>query len=276
MLQQTQVDTVLPYYVRFLERFPTVETLATSSEEDALRLWSGLGYYNRIRNFQRAARQVVDEHNGRIPDTYDDLIKLPGIGRYMAGAILSIAFNQAHAIVDGNVRRVLARVNGWKAPKDSALWSAAETMVQSGEPRVVNQAMMELGATLCSVKTPRCRECPWQLDCVAFETRSQNETPVPRKRPRTVRVDLYAVLDLNKNGFLMRKVEGLWEFPILSEPPSGQFERIGSCRHAVTHHRIEIEVYTGKLGRRAGYRRVQFDELPVSSMTQKIRGVLEL
>jgi len=251
MLQQTQVDTVLPYYERFLKRFPTLEALAASSEEDVLHLWSGLGYYNRIRNFRRAARQVADEHDGRVPATYADLIALPGIGRYMAGAILSIAFNKAHAIVDGNVRRVLARRNGWKDPRESELWSAAAAMVRSGEPRVVNQAMMELGATLCSVKAPRCTECPWNDGCVAFETGTQHEIPAARQRQKTVRVDLYAVVDLNRNGFLMKEDRGLWEFPVLSEPPSAAFEKVGSCRHAVTHHRIEIEVYTGKLGRRS-------------------------
>ena len=273
MLQQTQVETVLPYYERFLKRFGTLRKLAKASEEDVLLLWSGLGYYSRARNFRAAARKVLKEHAGRIPASYDDLLELPGIGRYMAGAIMSIAFNEPYPIVDGNIRRILSRVNGWLEPKESMLWDAATQIVRSGEPRIVNQAMMELGATICRSKAPRCEKCPWMSGCYAFQTGWLEEIPAPRKRPKTVRVDLYAVIDRNQRGFLMCEAQGLWEFPTFPEPPAASFQKIGACRQSVTHHRVEVQIYEGKLGRGARYRRKKFDDLPVSSLTRKIYRV---
>lgn len=270
MLQQTQVETALPYYARFLEKFPDIESLAAAPEGDVLALWSGLGYYSRARNLRRAAAQVVADHEGTLPGDYDLLIQLPGIGRYMAGAIMSIAFNEAYPIVDGNVRRILSRFNGWEDPKESALWEAATRIVMDGEPRVVNQAMMELGATVCTPRAPTCEECPWKPDCQAFSMGKQAEIPLPRKRQKTVRVDLYAVVDQNKNGFLMVEEKGLWEFPLLTEPPGEDFAKLGHCKHAVTHHRLEVTVYQGKMPRRKGYKRVRWEDVPVTSLTRKI------
>ena len=275
MLQQTQVDTALPYYERFLARFPTVETLARSSESEVLGLWSGLGYYSRARNFRAAAEQVMVEHGGELPNSHAALLKLPGIGRYMAGAIMSIAFNEPYPIVDGNVRRVLSRVNGWEQAKDAIIWEAADTAVHSGEPRIVNQAMMELGATLCTPKAPQCSACPWMRTCYAFRTGRQGELPAPRKRPKTIRVDLHAVIDRNQRGVLMRETDGLWEFPLFPKPPAESFEQIGTTRHSITHHRVHVQVYQGKLGRGSGYRRVKFDRLPVTSLTRKIYGIFQ-
>ena len=228
MLQQTQVETVLPYYTRFLERFPTLEALARSSEEEILALWSGLGYYSRARNLRRAAQRVAAEHGGRIPDDFDSLIQLPGVGRYMAGAIMSIAFNEPFPIVDGNVRRVLSRLNGWTEPGDAQLWEAAERIARDGNPRTVNQAMMELGATVCTFRTPRCEQCPLKPTCIARGTGQQANMPAPRKRRQTVRVDLYAVVDSNRNGFLMREDASMWEFPLLTDPPGTGFRKIGA------------------------------------------------
>ena len=276
MLQQTQVETVLPYYRKFLKRFGTLRKLATATEKDILLLWSGLGYYSRARNLHTAAQQVLTRHAGRVPASYEDLVELPGIGRYMAGAIMSIAFNKPHPIVDGNVRRVLSRVNGWEEPTDSMLWDAAGRIAKTGESRIVNQAMMELGATVCTFKAPRCQECPWMSGCRAFQTGRSEQIPVPRKRAKTVRVDLFTVIDRNRRGFLMREEKGLWEFPTFPEPPAASFQKIGTCRHTITHHRIEAHIYEGKLGRKSGYRRVQFDDLPVNSLTRKIHKVNQL
>ena len=273
MLQQTQVETVLPFYERFLSQFPTIEALARSTETEVLRLWSGLGYYSRARNLRAAAERIVASHSGRIPSSHQDLLELPGIGRYIAGAIMSIAFNREYPIVDGNVRRVLSRLNGWEQASDKAVWQAAEDVVRSGEPRIVNQAMMELGATLCRPKSPRCDECPWTTGCSAFQSGRQDEIPFARKRPSTVRVDLHAVIDGNSRGILMREVEGLWEFPSFPELPSGDFRPIGECRHSITHHRVHVQIYEGSVGRRAGYRRVRFAQLPVTSLTQKIYSI---
>ena len=275
MLQQTQVDTALPYYERFIARFPTIETLARSKESEVLGLWSGLGYYNRARNFRSAAEQVMDEHGGNLPNSHSALLKLPGIGRYMAGAIMSIAFNEPYPIVDGNVRRVLSRLNGWRQAKEALIWKAADAVAHSGEPRIVNQAMMELGAVLCTPKAPQCPTCPWNTTCKAFRTGRPAELPVPRKRPKTIRVDLHAVIDRNQRGILMHETKGLWEFPTFPEPPARPFEQIGNTRHSITHHRVHVQVYRGKLGRRSGYRRVQFDTLPVTSLTRKIYRIFQ-
>ena len=275
MLQQTQVETVLPYYDRFLDRFPTVEALAAASEDAVLAAWSGLGYYGRARNLRNAARRVVADHGAHVPDDHERLIALPGIGRYMAGAILSIAYNRPFPVVDGNVRRVLSRLHGWPEPKERTLWDTAAAVARAGEPRVMNQAMMELGATVCTPNAPRCGECPLRRRCEARKTGAQAEIPLPRKRPPTVRVDLHAVLDRNRNGYLMREDQGLWEFPMLTDPPGDGFLHLGHCRHAITHHRVEVDVYRGALGRRKGYRRVRFDAVPVTSLTRKIHALAE-
>jgi len=274
MLQQTQVDTVLPYYSRWLERFPTLASLAASGEDDVLHLWSGLGYYNRARNFRKASIEVVAEFGGEIPRSYADLIRLPGIGRYMAGAILSIAFNKPYPVVDGNVRRVLARYNGWTEPKDAQIWEDATDIVQAFSPRVVNQGMMELGAVICTPKSPRCEDCPWQGACAARAAGNADQIPSARKRPATIRVDLTAVIDRNSRGILMKEDKGLWEFPLLSACPPG-LEKLGHCRHAITHHRIEVDVCRGKLPDPAGYRRVRFEDMPVTSLTRKIYGIFD-
>jgi A/G-specific adenine glycosylase len=273
MLQQTQVETVLPYYERFIERFPTVQDLADSDEADVLRLWSGLGYYNRARNFRNAARRVADDFDGRVPDDYDALIALPGIGRYMAGALMSIAFNKPFPVMDGNVRRVLSRLHGWRNARDADLWREATILAGSAVPREVNQGMMELGATVCLPRTPRCDACPSEADCAAFRSGHPSDFPAPRKRPRTVRVEFHAVVDVTPRGILMRQEHGLWEFPMLEEPPGGPLEEIGTCRHTITHHRIEVRVYAGRLRNRKGFRRVRFDHLPVTALTRKIHAI---
>ena len=275
MLQQTQVDTVLPYYDRFLERFPGLEDLAAADLEEVLRLWSGLGYYSRARNFHEAARRVADDHDGTIPNDYDALLALPGIGRYMAGAIMSIAFNKPYPIVDGNVRRVLSRLNGWAEEDPKSLWNAATEMVRSVEPRIVNQALMELGATVCTFKAPKCVSCPLGPRCKAFAGGSPESLPAPRKRRKTVHVRFLAVVDRNERGFLMRESGGFWEFPTFDELPHGSFAKLGNCRHTITHHRIAVDVFTGKLGRRKGYRRVAFEDLPVTSLTRKIHAITD-
>ncbi|PZN08590.1 MAG: A/G-specific adenine glycosylase, partial [Bacillota bacterium] len=165
MLQQTRVETALPYYRRFLERFPTVERLAAATEAEVLRAWQGLGYYGRARNLWRAARAIVQRHGGRVPAEWEALIALPGIGEYTAGAVLSIAFGQPVAAVDGNAERVLARLFGIdddlsRAPGRRAVRERAAELVASPRPGDVNQAVMELGATICTPREPACGNCP--------------------------------------------------------------------------------------------------------------------
>src|SRR5262245_5915578 len=192
MLQQTQVETALPYYERFIQEFPSVKHLARADEARVLILWSGLGYYRRARNLMAAARMIVEQHGAQIPSEYEVLLQLPGVGQYMAGAILSIAFNKAYPVVDGNVRRVLSRVHGWTDESPKMLWDAAAKIVREGEPRLVNQALMELGAKVCSFKSPRCLICPLQASCIAFRTGMQDKIPPVRKRPATVHVHFFA------------------------------------------------------------------------------------
>jgi len=275
MLQQTQVGTVLPYYQRFIDKFPTLDALALADEQDVLKLWAGLGYYRRARNLLHAARAVVDRHNGRIPDDYETILDLPGIGRYMAGAILSIAFNKPYPIVDGNVRRVLSRIHGWREDNPEKVWSAAELVANSGEPRMVNQAMMELGATICSFRAPRCLLCPVQSWCIAFQKGIQASIPPVRQHPTTVRVALYAVVVEKNKKYLMKTVDGLWEFPMFSEAPAGNLRKVGVCRHTITHHRLYVTVCTGTLERTRDFSWKTLSAVPISSLTRKIAAMAE-
>ena len=270
MLQQTQVETVLPYFERWIAKFPTIRKLAKADEQAVLTLWAGLGYYSRARNLMAAAKSVVDDHGGKIPSDYDALRSLPGIGQYTAGAILSIAFNRPFPIVDGNVRRVLSRLYGWVDDSPKRLWEAAGHLVKQAEPRFINQAIMELGATVCSFKAPRCLLCPVQRFCVAYKTGMQAIIPPTKKRPETVRVLLFAVVQEKNGRHLMRQTRGLWEFPTFNEVPTGTLAHAGSCRHTITHHRLEVQVYTGTLKSLVGFEWQTFSGLPVSSLTRKI------
>jgi A/G-specific adenine glycosylase len=270
MLQQTQVETVVPYFERWMEALPSVSALAEAEEQGVLHLWAGLGYYSRARNLMAAAKILARDHKGRIPSDYEALRSLPGVGQYTAGAILSIAFNKAYPVVDGNVRRVLSRIYGWEDDSPKRLWDAAEKLVHRGEPRLINQAIMELGATVCSFKAPRCLVCPVQRDCVAYKTGKQLEIPPVKKRPETVRVQLFAVLQAENGRHLMKESRGLWEFPMFSELPAGKLIHVGSCRHTVTHHRLEVQVFNGTLESMKGFEWQEFGDVPVSSLTRKI------
>lgn len=269
MLQQTQVETALPYYERFVQKIPSIEALARAPEDRVLTLWAGLGYYRRARNLMAAAREIVSKHGGKMPPAYDDLIELPGIGQYMAGAILSIAFNKQYPVVDGNVRRVLSRVYGWTEDNAKRLWEAADALAHEAEPRQVNQALMELGAKVCSFRSPRCLICPIQSSCVAFKTGMQEKIPPVKKRPATVHVQLFAVVHRKAGRYLMKPIDGMWEFPMFPELPSGDFKQIGQCRHTITHHRLDVSVCEGKIEAK-GLTWKDVDQIPISSLTRKI------
>jgi A/G-specific adenine glycosylase len=270
MLQQTQVETVVPYFERWMAALPSVSALAAADEQTVLNLWAGLGYYSRARNLMAAAKLIESNHNDSLPADYEALRSLPGIGQYTAGAILSIAFNKAYPIVDGNVRRVLSRVYGWEEDSPKRLWDAAAMLVQRAKPRLINQAIMELGATVCSFKAPRCLVCPVQDECVAYKTGKQLEIPPVKKRPETVRIQLFAVLQAHNGRHLMKLSRGLWEFPMFSELPAGTLTRAGSCRHTITHHRLDVQVYNGTLENMNGFQWQEFSGVPVSSLTRKI------
>jgi A/G-specific adenine glycosylase len=220
MLQQTRVDTVRPYYRRWMGRFPTVQALAAAELDDVLRVWQGLGYYARARNLHRAARLICRELAGRVPDTVEGLRLLPGVGEYTAGAVASIAFGVRTPAVDGNVRRVLSRLYDLEAPSPSRLRELATGLVPAERPGDFNQALMELGATLCTPRSPDCAACPLAQWCRAralgvqeARPRRVASKPVPARTARTavlLRQDGRVLLVRRRGGGLLA---GLWEFP---------------------------------------------------------------
>jgi A/G-specific adenine glycosylase len=247
MLQQTQVSTVIPYWQRFLERFPTVESLARAELPEVFALWRGLGYYARARNLHRAAKEIVTCHGGSLPPTARELLALPGFGRYTAGAVASIAFGEEAPLVDGNVARVLARAFGVEgAPGDRArerqLWAIAAELVAGPRPGEFNQALMELGATVCRSDNPSCASCPIRDRCAALSADRVRELPSPRVRPakRPLRM---AVGVWRRNGtvLLVRRAErglfgGLWELPAVEVAASSDRRAVAKAFHALLGH----------------------------------------
>jgi A/G-specific adenine glycosylase len=239
MLQQTRVAAAIPYYERFLERFPDVRALASAPQEDVLRLWSGLGYYSRARNLQKAAQQIVAKHGGEFPALLEDVLALPGIGNYTAAAILSIAFGEKHAVLDGNVARVLSRLGAIRGDlREPRRWQAlqktADHLLESKLPGDWNQAMMELGATLCTPRSPQCLLCPVAQFCEGRKQGLAESLPEKRKKRATVVVTLAAAIFADgKNQTLLLPppkntkekaladhvptlVSQMWHFPTLS------------------------------------------------------------
>lgn len=231
MLQQTRVDTVVPYYQRFLERFPRVESLAEAPLETVLSEWSGLGYYRRARMLHAAAKVVVERHGGRFPRTADVLRSLPGVGRYTAGAIASIAWGEKTPLVDGNVARVMARLyaleeDPTRGAGHANVWSIAHSLVPDDAPGDFNQALMELGATVCTPRVPRCRDCPLFAVCRARQRGLENELPRIAAKERPVERSLAALVVRTSSGVLLaRRHEGglfggLWEPPAVGLDPA--------------------------------------------------------
>jgi len=273
MLQQTRVETVIPYYERFLARLPDVESLARAEPDLLLGLWAGLGYYSRARNLQRAARTLLEQHAGRLPDSAQALRELPGVGRYTAGAVASIAFDREEPIVDGNVARVLSRLydirEDLRRPAAQArLWDAAGELVRGPSPGDLNQALMELGATLCTPRAPRCGDCPVSRSCAAFASGEPEALPVrgPRAAPREVEA-VAALLVRRGRALAVRRppkglLGGLWELPggdlLPGEAPAAGLRRllrervglrtlrprpVGALQHLFTHRRLRLHLY---------------------------------
>ncbi|HUP20489.1 MAG TPA: A/G-specific adenine glycosylase [Gemmatimonadota bacterium] len=220
MLQQTRVETVIPYYVRWLARFPDLPALAAAERDAVLEAWAGLGYYSRARNLHDAARVVRDALDGEIPSTAEGLRALPGVGPYVAGAVASIAFGRAEPAVDGNARRVLARLFDLDSPTDRELRERAAELVPEDRPGDFNQALMELGATVCVPRSPRCGECPLESLCRSRARGTVESRPPPRRRPAvpTFRIGTAVVVSPAGRALLARRREdgllgGMWEFP---------------------------------------------------------------
>jgi A/G-specific adenine glycosylase len=274
MLQQTRVVAVVPYYGRFVARFPTPQALAAAPEQELLALWSGLGYYARARNLLRAAQAIAEL--GAFPDTFEQIRELPGVGDYTAAAVASIAFSLPHAVLDGNVVRVLSRLTAERGDVQSSavrarLKQTAQTMLDIRRPGDFNQALMELGATVCLPRVPQCLLCPLREQCAARAEGIQNELPVKlnRRDPIKLAIDL---LLIEKNGrILMRqrgqhepRLAGFWELPESRLIPGARrTARLGEFRHSITRHDYTVEVWQAEpLRAPKGFRWIALDQLP--------------
>jgi A/G-specific adenine glycosylase len=289
MLQQTTVKTVVPYYERFLARFPDITVLARARSTSVLAAWSGLGYYRRARHLHEAARLVVRLYSGRLPEDATALAALPGIGRYTQGAILSLAFDRREPILDGNVERVLCRLLGERRDPRSTgvrdrLWTEARRLVEAASsPGDFNEGLMELGATLCTTASPACARCPVATGCRARAQGATGRIPPPRRRPAPVR-QKHAVYLVERNGRLLLRrraapglMEGLWEFPGAAPGLDlTPLQPIGAVRHTVMNRRMDVTVRRGRLAsepRGGDYRffdRAGIERLPISSLVRKI------
>lgn len=252
MLQQTRMEVVLRYFDRFAGRFPTVASLASSPDEHVLAAWSGLGYYRRARMLAAGAREVVERFAGEIPRDTASLRSLPGIGRYTAGAIASIAFGQREPVVDGNVARVLARIYAIETQVMTAAWRhAAELIERSADPRAFNQGLMELGALVCTPQNPDCPKCPIRKHCTAYATDRVESFPPPKEKriARKEIVPLYLIDDGRGHLLMRRDLTSMLHLP--QGPLDGVVAKalVGSFRHTITTRNIVFEVHRASLTR---------------------------
>lgn len=256
MLQQTRVAVVVERYTVFLQRFPTIQSLAQADEQDVLALWSGLGYYRRARMLHKAAQAIVSDHSGAMPTSAEELRALPGIGSYTAAAIASIAYNEPIAVVDGNVERVLSRIQGWHS-HDTVSEAAvrrkvnefAQTLIDPRQPGDYNQAIMELGATVCTPRNPHCLVCPWAVEC---HTLGEHRTP--KRAPMTTREITSALVTretgagsevlLEQRSASNTVMPGLWELPALEAAHAPATDAIFTVRHAIMQVNYVVRVQT--------------------------------
>jgi A/G-specific adenine glycosylase len=312
MLQQTQVATVIPYYERFLAAFPDVKALAAAPEQQVLRLWEGLGYYRRARQLHAAAQTIVADHRGRFPQSVDEVRSLPGIGRYTAGAILSIGLDQRLPILEANTIRVLSRLSAFRGETTSTagqkfLWSAAERLLPGRRCGTFNQALMELGSEICTPKFPACDRCPLARLCPTRELGLQETIPAAKKAKRYEEVTEAAVVIRRGGRVLLRQCQrgerwaGLWDFPRFSVPGAlnGQLARhvreqtcaltgitisrateLATLKHGVTRYRITLEVFTAaaassRIKQGAWVALADLGNYPLSTTGRKIARLLE-
>lgn len=312
MLQQTRVDTVLAYYLHWMERFPDVASLAAAALQDVLNAWEGLGYYRRARSLHQAAGIIARDHGGKLPSDRDALLALPGIGRYTAGAIASLAFNRDEPAVDGNVRRVLARVFDIALPAGSAaaekaFWELARHHLPAGRARDFNQALMELGALVCTPQRPDCESCPLADECEARALGLQLDRPVRRPRRSLPHITVTAAVCSENGRFLITRrpadglLGGLWEFPGGKLEPGESLEDclrreideeigvavevlepFGVYKHAYSHFKVTLHAFTCRIwpsGQRLAAREVagmqwvargELDDYPMGKIDRQI------
>lgn len=307
MLQQTQVATVVPYFRRFINAFPTIESLAAAEEQQVLRLWQGLGYYSRARNLLKAARMIVEQFDGQIPRTVDALLTLPGVGRYTAGAIASIAYDTPAPIVDGNVIRILCRIDAvTDDPRDrnvlARIWTRAQQLVPPKRAGDFNQAMMELGATLCTPKSPKCLVCPVERFCRARAMGIAEEIPPPKKtKPLPLERRLVLCVRNPRDQYLIEqrpptgRWAGMWQFVTLTAPdrpptsrslstilnlPIADLTVLPTVHHTLTHRQYQFDVLhahtpsTGNPLPRTWASLLDMEKLPFSKPHLTIRAQL--
>jgi A/G-specific adenine glycosylase len=312
MLQQTRIAAVLPYYHRFLARFPSLESLARASEPQVLKLWSGLGYYSRARNLHRAAKIIVTRHGGQFPRARDAALALPGIGVYTAAAVLSIAYDVPLAVLDGNVARVLARIEAirgdLRAPKNwRALTAAAQTFLATQAPGDWNQSMMELGEVICTPQSPRCAQCPVARHCHAYAQGLSDEIPAPRHNRASVHMKIAAAILRDPRGrTLLVQDPGahdtvlfsrMWQFPAVEVTRHAKAElaahlsntlfisnislrALPAARHGVTFRNLTLLPFLASLNELPQLPRTRIlplkdlSKLPISSATRKIAAAL--
>jgi A/G-specific adenine glycosylase len=274
MAQQTRLDTMLPYFQRWMERFPSISALAQASQQDVLNLWEGLGYYSRARNLHQAAKIVADSFNGRLPETRTELETLPGIGRYTAGAIASIAFGKDEAVVDGNVKRVYARLFQVTEPVNTPageqeIWSLAEAHLPPGQAGDYNQALMDLGATICLPRKPDCSICPLAEDCLARKNNLTDQLPVKKQKNRSPHHTVTAAILHAEDGLVLiaqrpsdALLGSLWEFPGGKQEPGEDLKAclkreileelqctiqigdlLGTFKHTYTHFKVTLHAF---------------------------------
>jgi A/G-specific adenine glycosylase len=308
MLQQTRVDTVGSYFERFVARFPTISELARASEDEVLSAWQGLGYYRRARQLRAAARILVERHGGRFPDRLQSVLALPGIGRYTAGAILSIARDQAHPAVDGNTTRVVSRLlvlDGSEADRRARVWEVARVLVPRRYPGDWNQALMELGALVCTPRNPLCLECPVSELCAARAAGRERMIPPPRRRPVPPSVEVAAAFIHRRGGGLamVRRPDtgvlgGFYELPAVEVPPGREprahlasaltslgargvevGDVLGRAEHTRFDQRARITAYAARAARRDKGAMVEIEgadlvRYPVTTATRKILAAI--
>ena len=253
MLQQTQVSTVIPYFLRFIGRFPTVKSLAQAPQEEVLELWSGLGYYSRAINLQRCSQRVIEDFGGLFPNSIKELEKLPGIGRSTAGAIHSAVTDKPAAVLDGNVKRVLSRfrmigLQSSEVKQTALLWHEAERFLPEREGRVFSQAMMDLGAMICLRSQPLCLLCPLKVACKAFIHGKQSEYPPKRKKPPSKEEEVFFNVFIEDGKIFLILREGsywknLWVPPSVGEKPQGTL--LGKIKHKLTHLNLNLFFFEG-------------------------------